>query len=203
MHNLEQYTRNFCIELYPDNDEHSKAIEKILNDELYPNNCRYCGIIHDSDIFLETTESHIEGEIKKLHWHFVLSTRSAKTRQQIAKKLNIEPRFIEPCEKIKGSLTYLVHLNCENKYQYDTSKLVGDNDYIAYITEQVNKQNINKNFGFKILNDYIKNYDGCLTFSEFNEYAYMHGCLQQLRTSQLTFKCTIEEHNRLYNKKQA
>ncbi|WP_308567763.1 Rep family protein [uncultured Eubacterium sp.] len=197
MADLERYTRNFCIELYPDNDEHYKAIEKILNNEIFENT-RYCGILHDCDIFLETTENHIEGELKKAHWHFVLVTKSAKTRQQIAKKLNVEHRFIEPCEKVKGSLTYLIHLNCDTKYQYDTSRLVGDIEFISFITEQVNKQKVNKNFAFKVLNDYIKNYDGYLSVTEFNDFVYSRGCVQQLKSFQFIFKNTIDEHNKKY-----
>lgn len=199
MSELNKYTRNFCIELYPDNTEHSKAIEKIFNNELCTN-YRYCGIIHDKDLFLDTNESHKEGDLKKAHYHFVISTKSAKTRFQIAKRLGIDERFVEPCEKIKGSLTYLVHLNVPDKYQYDCSRLVGDIDYIAYIVEQVNKENINKNISFKILNDFIKNYNGYLSFTEFNEYAYKCGCLQQLKTCQLFFKSAIDEHNNMLKK---
>lgn len=196
MQDLERRTRNFCIELYPDNEEHSKAIEILLNNALFTGD-RYCAIVHDMDTYEETTESHKEGELKKSHMHFVLSCLNGHTRKQVAKKLGIEFRFIEPCNDFKGALCYLVHLNTD-KYQYDTSRLVGDSDYISTIIAQVNNSNVNRFYPFKLMNDYIKNYDGYLSLSVFNEFCFRNGCLKTLKSFQLQINNTITEHNKKY-----
>lgn len=200
MQDLEKRTRTFCIELYPDNTEHCKAIEILLNNECYYGD-RHCAIIHNKDIYTDTTENHKEGDFKKAHWHFVLICLNCHTREQIAKKLNIEIRFIEPCEKYKAALCYLVHLNTE-KYQYDTDKLVGDIEFISYIRTQVNNSSVNRYLAFKLMNDYITNYNGYLKLSDFNRFCFENGCLQIFKSFQLQIIKTIEEHNHFYKTKQ-
>lgn len=112
--------RIFNLLLYPDCPEHQKAIERLMSPEF-----NAVGILHNMDSYEEDSENHVAGELKKEHYHFIVKFRDNKTVSALAKNLDIEERFIDTTVSFKASAKYLLHMGCENKYQYDSDDLVG------------------------------------------------------------------------------
>lgn len=185
-------TRKFNIELYPDNPYHAKAIQMLINAEL-SYNCRLAGILHDCDTYGETTPEHKEGDKKKPHYHFCLETKDAKRRSTLAKKLGIDERFIEPCEKWKGSLMYLIHYNID-KYQYSVDRLIGDSELINYICETSQKSN--KYLQFNSIVNYINSCDGEILFTTLYSVCYKNGWLSALMKNQNLIINAVNQHNK-------
>ena len=186
-------TRKFNLELYPDNEFHAKAIEKIINYEL--KGVKAClGIKHDKDTYEEDSESHIAGDTKKVHYHFCIEFENAHRRSGVAKALGLDSeRFIEPCEKWKASLCYLIHLNTD-KYQYDISELIGDSELISLVSEIKNGDK--QGYAFYLMCDYIGNYDGFIDRAEFGKLCYKNGWYAALRANQQTINGCIYDHNK-------
>lgn len=112
--------RIFNLLLYPDNSKHKKAIERLLSTEF-----NSVGILHNFDTYTEDLNEHKAGEHKKEHYHFVVKFKNNRTISSLSKALDIEERFIEPTCSFKNSAKYLLHIGCENKYQYDSTDLIG------------------------------------------------------------------------------
>ena len=113
--------RKFVAVLYPDNENHVAAIEKLLS-----GGYNFAGIKHDKDTWEEgEKEGHEVGDPKKPHWHVVLRFKNAVWNTSIAKELGIEPRMLEACKDVDASLLYLVHAAHPKKYQYDHEEVFG------------------------------------------------------------------------------
>lgn len=188
--------RKFCIELYQDNPQHMRALEMLQNGKLSYIR-RFVGILHDSDTYEETTTEHNEGDLKKSHYHILVDCSDAKKRTTIANKLDIDVRFIEPCEKWKGALMYLIHYNVD-KYQYNTNALFGDSDLIQYICETSQKNN--KYIQFNSVVQYIKNCDDVILFTDLFEVCAKNGWLSALMKNQNLFINAVNQHNKIYHK---
>lgn len=112
--------RIFNLLLYPDNEQHQKAILRLQDTEF-----NAVGCLHDNDKYTEDTNEHKAGEYKKQHYHFVVKFKNNRTKSALSKDLQIDERFIDPTCNFKNSAKYLLHIGCEDKYQYDVSDLVG------------------------------------------------------------------------------
>ena len=193
---LNKRTRTFCVELYPDNVLHKKAIDTILKGQ-FSFVRRWCGIKHDKDIYEETENGHKEGDTKKEHWHFVIECENQKTRNSLAKCLKLDTeRFIEPCDKYKGALMYLIHYNTE-KYQYSVDELLGSAEWISYITEHSHFEN--PYFEFNALCKFIDEFAGYLPFSAFGQICYKNGWARTLRHYQNFFINAVNDHNKRFS----
>lgn len=112
--------RVFNLLLYPDCPEHKKAIERLISPEM-----NAVGILHNMDTYTEDKNEHIAGELKKEHYHFIVKFKNNRTKSALAKDLQIEDRMIDTTVSFKASAKYLLHMGCEDKYQYDADDLVG------------------------------------------------------------------------------
>lgn len=71
--------------------------------------------LHDKD--LDAT-----GELKKAHWHVILSYGSKKSFNQVKEITDMLNQPIpQPCRNVKGYVRYLVHKDNPDKAQYDES----------------------------------------------------------------------------------
>ena len=110
---MEKYRcKSFNLVLYPEDETHVKALEKIKS------SYDYAYILHDRD----TNE---KGEIKKEHWHIVLTFKNAKWNSALADELGITPNYIEESRSLKRSLLYLIHYYDEDKFQYNLDDVHG------------------------------------------------------------------------------
>ena len=137
---IRSYTAS--ILLYPDCDEHFKAMQDIINKSY-----NYCGILHNRDkkvneenlldielndfdnLELSIPVDEDKLSIKKKHCHFVLNFVDARTNTAVAKELGISSRFVLMFSNLKSTLLYLIHRDYQDKYQYSYSDTIGTLSY--------------------------------------------------------------------------
>lgn len=113
-------SRAFRIELYSETESYDSY--KVLKHIVKNYDCVF--IYHNKDMF-------DDGTPKKPHYHFVIRWSGApRYSSGLAKELGIDERFILPCYGddntrtcLKYSLTYLVHKDELEKYQYSTKEV--------------------------------------------------------------------------------
>ena len=116
------YSKNIAILLYPDNVDHAKALAQIIR------RWDYTYILHDKDITSNTDFIVFHGgevtpgdeDLKKAHYHVLLHLPMKREPSQIARELNIEPRFVQRVSDRTSYLCYLVHTGLYDKYQYNS-----------------------------------------------------------------------------------
>lgn len=129
----------FGLLLYPDNPVHEKAREMIIR--LAPLwGWKWFMIKHDRDALdgSETDEEDMAASdtapnLKKAHWHAVIISGDKKSPGTIAIQLGIEKRFVQGLNSIRGMLRYLVHVDYPEKYQYDSSEVMTNDNYSTYL----------------------------------------------------------------------
>ena len=107
---------NFGLIFYPDCEKHNNLADIIAL------NYRAVVILHDKDV-------DDNGEIKKPHYHAIISFKNARTINSLSNELGLESYFIQPISNLKSSFLYLIHKNAPDKYQYDFDSLFGDVNY--------------------------------------------------------------------------
>lgn len=76
--------------------------------------------LHDKDVNPGT------GEIKKAHWHIVMSFDGPKSYEQVCEILEpVHCPAPQKCHSLKGAVRYFVHIDNPEKFQYDKSGIVG------------------------------------------------------------------------------
>ena len=178
---LKEYNRNFFILLYPDNDEHVKALENIKT--LYEN---YAYILHDKDTYEDCDD------IKKSHWHVVIKFKNQRYRSAVSSELGLEERFVEGCA-LEKSLLYLIHFNDEDKFQYDINEVQGS---LLPSLKKIIKSD-GKDEGERVIDlmDYIDSTTTAIRTKDFARYCALNGYWDVYRRSALIFKDYIREHN--------
>lgn len=121
--------RMWNLILYPDNEQHNEAIVKLLQEF----NC--VGICHGEDTKLNTDDDDLlvdengvslcEGDKLKPHYHFIIKLVNPRYRSGLADELGINKYYFEPTGSWYGSAKYLLHIGHPEKFQYDTSDLIG------------------------------------------------------------------------------
>lgn len=177
--------------LYPEDATHVQAMEKIVK------SYDYAAIAHDRDYWSAEDEKknpeHVAGEIKKTHWHVVLRTPNATWSTAICKELGIEENYIEQAKNIDNSLQYLIHYNDNDKAQYTIDEVFGS--LKTKLKESINK--CEKSEGEKVVEliQFIEEYNGKLTITEFAKYCAMNGYWAEFRRSGAIFVKIIDEKN--------
>lgn len=117
-------TRNFMLELYPDNVKHQAAFDFICSSDWI-----YCYILHHI-VDLEGKDI-MEGDGKP-HYHLILCFENPVFASSLAKKLGLvndlgEPdlQFIQACRSLDDSLLYLTHVKYQDKEQYSQYDIQG------------------------------------------------------------------------------
>ena len=180
--------------LYPDNESHAQALDKITK------SYDFAGIIHDKDTWTEEDEKknreHKQGELKKEHIHIVLRTNNATWNTALCKELGIEEKFCEQAKNIDNALQYLIHYNDTDKTPYCFDDVFGS--MRTKLKESINKNE--KSEGEKVVEliDFIKKYDGVLSITDFASYCAKNGYWSEFRRSGAIFVKIIDEHNSYY-----
>lgn len=173
-------SRVHMLLLYPTDESHVLALEKIQASYDYA----YC--LHNKDIAED-------GSIKKAHWHVVLRFNQAVWSSAICKELGIEHNYIENVKRFDNALQYLIHYNDTDKAQYSVDEVFGN--LKSKLVESINK--VEKSEGEKVVEliQFIKEYEGKLTVTEFAPYCAINGYWAEFRRSGSIFCKMIEEHN--------
>lgn len=114
-------SRNWNILLYKDDPTHWSALAQIMDGSY-----SFCGILHDRDFWIDgESDVHSAGELKKEHYHIVLTFPNARYRSAVANELGIKENYIEACQNRSASIMYLIHDGYPDKVQYDKSEVFG------------------------------------------------------------------------------
>lgn len=173
-------SRVHMLLLYPEDSSHVAALEKIKSSYDHA----YC--LHDKDV----TE---DGNVKKEHWHVVLRFNQAVWSSAICKDLGIEQNYIEDVKRFENALQYLIHYNDLDKAQYTVDDVHGN--LKTKLVESISK--VEKSEGEKVVEliEFIRNYEGRLSITDFASYCAMNGYWAEFRRSGAIFVKIIEEHN--------
>lgn len=109
----EKRYRHFMILLYPEWDKFEEILQDIKGS--FKN---YAYIKHMP-----------EEEEKKEHVHLILSLDNPRSEESLAKRLEIDKRFIGHIKSLRGSCRYLVHMDNEDKYQYSLEQVKVSNSF--------------------------------------------------------------------------
>ena len=75
---------------------------------------------------LHEFDSNPTGELKKAHWHIVLSFDGPKSYEQVLEILSsLHCSVPQKCHSLKGAIRYFAHLDNPEKYQYSVSAIIG------------------------------------------------------------------------------
>lgn len=171
------------ILLYEETEEEKEKTKKIIEHikKLY----EYAIIKHDRDV--EET-----GEIKKAHYHIVVRMKEARTRQAIAKELEMNYRHIEPSEKLRKALRYLTHQDYEDKAKYSVEEIETNlESELAKATVEEIKKEPEENRVLKIMG-YIIN-EKPKTMTELLLWSVENNCYDALRRNSIMFREIMKE----------
>lgn len=64
-----------------------------------------------------------ESDEKKEHIHFILSLDNPRSIESLSKRLDIPSNLIQPIKSLRASCRYLIHLDNEDKKEYDLAQV--------------------------------------------------------------------------------
>jgi len=172
-------SRKLGLLLYPEDESHVQAIEKIKAYE-------YGLILHDRD----TDEN---GEIIKPHYHVVLSLKNAQWATAIAKELGITPNYIQQIRNEESALEYLIHYNDNDKYKYEIDAVQGS--LKRRLIEYINKSDTPESDKVAIMIQYVEENANTLSVTKFSKFCAASGYWDVFRRSGAIFIKILEEHN--------
>jgi hypothetical protein len=107
--------RNFLGVVYPDSESYdcSEVLNKLSGFK------DYAYILHDLDV-------DENGELKKPHYHWLVSYGEVTTLSNVAKLLGVPENSVEVCRSYRATLLYMVHLSSPDKHQYSIDELQGN-----------------------------------------------------------------------------
>ena len=88
--------RKFCAVLYPEDETHVAAIEKLKS-----GGYNFAAILHDKDVY---EDGEHKGETKKPHWHVVVRFKNAVWNTANAKRVGIQAQRVRHSAQLSGSL---------------------------------------------------------------------------------------------------
>lgn len=98
-----------------------------------------------------------EEEEKKEHFHLILSLDNPRSEQSLSKRLEIDKRFVRHIKSLRGSCRYLIHMDNEDKYQYDLTNVIVSNSfkstYFKSFDDLLSDEEILDNI-YSFINDY-------------------------------------------------
>ena len=169
-------SKYYTIELY-DESENINFNDKIEIIKKY----NYAYIKHDKDGVKE-------------HYHVVMAFPNYRYKTSLCEELGIPPNYIEPVRSIEGMLTYLIHLNDKQKYQYKLEDVIGSSKLLNQFKKCIKNNDLVEEEKIIELLDYIDRSE-YITFKRFIRYACSIGRFDIVRRSQYIFIRLLEEHN--------
>jgi hypothetical protein len=113
-------TRNWSFLVYPESMPDNWI--EIIKEERVP---FVVSPLHDSDISNANT-----GELKKAHYHVVITYNSIKTYEQVKQLTDsLNAPIPQQCKSIVGSVRYFIHLDDADKYQYNKEDIQAFNGF--------------------------------------------------------------------------
>lgn len=192
-------TRNFLLELYPDNQKHQAAFDFILASDF-----EYAYILHHiTDI---DGQEIMEGDGKP-HYHVILTFINPVYASALARKLGLitdlgdpDLQFLQHVKDLDNALLYLTHVKYEDKEHYNPDEIKGsrflrlryDKAFVAWLQ---NKR-ITVREGLWAIRDYINHQNCRITADMFVRWIVRTPYLR-FRNEKLVHQM-IAEHNDKY-----
>ncbi len=174
--------RKFALLLYPEDKTHMEALEKIKR------SFDYAVILHDKDV-------DEAGELKKSHWHVVITVGTNKRwNTALAKELGIEVNYIEKIRNLDRALEYLIHLNDADKYQYSIDEVEGT--LKNRLTASMSQSDKTEGEIIAQMIEMIENEPYKLSYTYFAKWCATDGFWDVYRRAGAIINKIIEEHNR-------
>ena len=175
--------RKFCAVLYPEDETHVAAIEKLKS-----GGYNFAAILHDKDVY---EDGEHKGELKKPHWHVVVRFKNAVWNTAIAKELGIQPNYLEACANVDAALLYLVHFGNDEKFQYEYEAVFGQlRVRLATLLAEPDE-------GSRVISlcDIIDNAPGPISYIELVKKSVAAGVYADLRRMGTIGVKIVQEHN--------
>ena len=191
-------SRNIQVCLYPDNENHMKALEDLQKQE-----SNFAYILHDKDTWTTEDEKknpeHKAGELKKAHYHVILKYKNAVFASALSKKYNLESHLIDPVNEPDNYLMYLIHYNAPDKYQYSVDDVKGP--LKARLNDLVESRE--KSEGEKVVEilDFIDS-QKYLRIKDLVRWSCENGYYSELRRGASLLTTCVYEHNEEYKHKE-
>lgn len=150
-------SRTWCAVLYPDS---APPDWRDLIDQYHVQWAE--SPLHEFDV-------NANGEVKKPHWHIVLTFEGKKSYEQICELLRpLNGPIPQRCHDVRGAVRYFAHLDNPEKYQYDPCDIVGHGGFdIAAALQPTSSQR------YELLNemmDFVRS-NGLVEFQDLCDYA--------------------------------
>lgn len=173
----EQRYYSYTFELY------LESLPKNFEEELKNLHCKVAFILHDKDKYSESDLKKYKknndgesppwkvGDIKKPHYHIVLKFENLKSIKGVLSMLEpLEIKYIEPVQTERGMIRYLIHLDDEEKYQYNKKDIVlyGGYNIDKFFERDKDMNEIKKELRYIILKD-----KSAYTYNYFDFYNYV------------------------------
>lgn len=192
-------SRQFLIELYPDNAEHMKVFLKLNK------GYNFVGIKHNRDVYEKERKNEAGeivnaiGELKKEHMHIIIEFANQRYLNGISKEIGLEKRFIQKVDSFKKVSRYLIHLDNEEKAQYLLDELFGSPDMITKAKKQCTEEQTPTSVCYELLNA-LDNIDGIVSCGQIARIALCTGQIAVYNRFRSVFADWIYEHNEKYAK---
>lgn len=178
-------SRKHILLLYPEDETHMLALEYIKQ------NYQYCYILHDKD-------KNELGELKKPHFHLIVSFPHAVWNTALCRDLKIPENYCQQIGNYELALEYLIHYNEPEKHQYDIEEVKGP--LKQKLVKILNNDNRDENEKTLSLIQLINDFDGHLSITEFSNICATLGLWAEFRRASSIYFNIIQEHNERVDK---
>ena len=186
-------SKYWTLILYEDSEnlKFNDYIEKIkfLSDN-------YCYILHNKDY-------NENGEIKKNHYHIVMSFNNYKWLNSLSSELNIPSNYFEKVRNLEHILMYLIHFNDKDKYQYDFTEIIGTKTFKDKLYRSLHCYNKDEESKVSEIITYIIEHPD-LSFTNLVKWVVENGFWSEFRRASSIFIKLLDENKQkcyYYNKK--
>lgn len=177
-------SRNWCMILYPENDNHKRIIRELNKfDAVY--------ILHDKDNY-DNEEDELQ---KKEHWHVIIRYKNPRYHHGVVEELQVEPNLVKKCESLKGYLKYMIHYGYDDKYQYNIKDMIGSDSLKYTLKKSLNNDGIEEEERVIQIISYITGSENLVTLTDLSRFCYTNGFWSDFRRSSNIFLQLIKEHN--------
>lgn len=192
-------SKNFLIELYPDNAEHIAVFDKLNK------SYNTVGILHNRDVYDKERKNEAGeivngiGEVKKEHYHIIVSFDNQRYLNGVSKEIGLDKRFIQKVDSFKTISRYLIHLDNEDKAQYTLDELFGTPDMIAKVKKFCDEEKSLTNIAFELMH-IIDTTDDYISEGQLFRIVCSLGYCSFYNRVQRGLNAVLYEHNEKYQK---
>lgn len=174
-------SRNVRFILYPDNDNHVKALDKIRKGAY-----NYLAVFHDRGLENDDDSS-------KAHYHVMIRFSNARWHTSISEELGIEFNLIQRMDSFKWYSIYCTHVDYEDKEYFSPDEFEGSKISMREFVENFERHKP-KGDRIAVLRKWINNSD-VIFMDDLIEYASSVNKEDLILSNSYLFSRLIDDHN--------